>query len=376
MLPPGAGSLFLRIANARAAGMEAEMYYTTLDYYIRLFDSTEREFAFKAGNLEELRQWRKALQKRLGEISGLDVCVLCEPEHEYSGEVQMAGFTAEYHTLQTEPGVRMPFYLLKPPGFSEGTGASCKGAPVLVIPHGHGGGKETVLEGQGDFVREALEEGFLVACPDERGSGDRREFPQQGEEPDKRRGNSHRELLQVGINFGRTVIGTAVWDLMRLADFLLSLPGTGEFLACAGMSGGGQQTVWFAALDDRVKAAITSGYFYGFRESLLELPQNCACNFVPHLFQTADMGELGALIAPRHFFVESGEKDPLSGRSGVENVKGQLAVAGRAYELFRARDRLVHSVHPGGHQWVGKGMREFLQRARQEFAAGGAYGEA
>ena len=142
------------------------------------------------------------------------------------------------------------------------------------------------------------------------------------------------------------------------------------------MSGGGQQTVWFAALDDRVKAAITSGYFYGFRESLLELPQNCACNFVPHLFQTADMGELGALIAPRHFFVESGEKDPLSGRSGVENVKGQLAVAGRAYELFRARDRLVHSVHPGGHQWVGKGMREFLQRARQEFAAGGAHGEA
>ncbi len=347
--------------------MEKDMYYTTLDYYVRLFDSSEREFSLKAETTEEYLRWKEALRKRLGDISGLDRCIPCEPEHENLGQVKVAGFTAEYHTLQTEPGVRMPFYLLKPSGFSERAQACEKGVPVLMIPHGHGGGKETVLEGQKRFVQEALEDGFLIACPDERGSGDRREFPQQGEEPDKSRGNSHRELLQVGINFGRTVIGTAVWDLMRLADYLLALPETGEFLACAGMSGGGQQTVWFAALDDRVKAAVTSGYFYGFRESLLKLPHNCACNFVPHLFETADMGELGALLAPRPFFVESGEKDPLSGEPGLKNVKSQLEVTGRAYELFHAGDKVVHSVHPGGHQWVGTGMREFLHKARQEF---------
>ncbi len=342
------------------------MYYTTLEHYIRLFDSTERSFAFTAGSIEEFRQWKQALRERLGDISGLDRCIPCEPEHELLGEVQAAGFRAEYHTLQTEPGIRMPFYLLKPSGFAGQAWDSGKGVPILIIPHGHGGGKETVLEGQRDFVQEALDDGFMVVCPDERGSGDRREFPQQGEEPDRKRGNSHRELLQVGINFGRTVIGTAVWDLMRLADYLLDLPETGEFLACAGMSGGGQQTVWFAALDDRVGAAITSGYFYGFRESFLELPQNCACNFVPHLFETADMGELGALIAPRPFFVESGEKDPLSGKSGVENVKSQLDVTRKAYELFGARDRVVHSVHGGGHQWVGAGMGEFLREARMQ----------
>ena len=34
--------------------------------------------------------------------------------------------------------------------------------------------------------------------------------------------------------------------------------------------------------------------------------------------KTADMGELGALIAPRPFFVESGEKDGLNGKSGLK----------------------------------------------------------
>lgn len=334
------------------------MYYTTLDFYRRLYETGGREFALTAQSLTEYNEWKEALRKRLFEIAGIDRCIPCEAKHEFLYTEEKAGFFAEYHTLETEPGIVMPFYLLRP----RQTAAK---APVLVIPHGHGGGKETVLEGQGQFVREALEDGFLVACPDERGSGDRREFPEQGDEPDKKRGNSHRELLQLGINFGRTVIGTAVWDLMRLADYLLALPETGDFLACAGMSGGGQQALWFGALDDRVKAAVTSGYFYGYKESLLELPQNCACNFVPHLFETADMGELGALIAPRPFFVESGEKDPLSGKSGIENVKEQLAVTRRAYALFDAEDRLLHSVHAGGHQWVGTGMREFLQRARQ-----------
>ena len=176
------------------------------------------------------------------------------------------------------------------------------------------------------------------------------------------------QLEQLGINFGRTVIGGAVWDLMRLADWLLALPDTDGFLACAGMSGGGQQTLWFAALDDRVCAAITSGYFYGVRDALIELPQNCACNYVPHFFETADMGELGALLAPRPFFVESGTNDPLSGKRRLANVTEQLDVTRAAYRLFDAEDRIEHSVHEGAHQWCGKGMQAFLRKALAEWS--------
>ena len=331
------------------------MYYTTLDYYLDLFDRSEREYAFKAKSLEEYNEWKRALRMRLSEIAGLNRCMPCVPVHELVRVEQVEGFHAEYHVLQTEPGVLMPFYLLNPKTSGK--------HPVLIVAHGHGGGKREMLSGQGGFIREALEEGFIVACPDERGSGDRREYPEQGDAPEAVRSNSHRELMQLGINFGRTVIGEAVWDLMRLADWLLARPEADSFLACAGMSGGGQQTLWFAALDDRVCAAITSGYFYGVRDSLIAMPENCACNFVPHFFETADMGELGALIAPRPFFVESGQQDPLAGKRGISNVTEQLAVTRKAYHLFDAEDNIVHSVHNGGHEWRGDGMRDFLLSA-------------
>ena len=333
------------------------MYYTTLNYYLNLFDSGKREFAFQAKSMGEYAKWKEALRARLWEITGLNRCVPCERAHELVSTGEVEGFTAEYHTLETEPGVVTPFYLVRPDAAFEGK------RPVLIIPHGHGGGKRAVLAHQGKFIREALDEGFIVVCPDERGSGDRREFPEQGDAPEQARMNSHRELMQLGINFGRTVIGGAVWDLMRLADWLLAQSDASGFLACAGMSGGGQQTLWFAALDDRVSAAITSGYFYGVRDSLIELPQNCACNFVPHFFETADMGELGALIAPRPFFVESGENDPLAGKRHVQNVVEQLDVTRAAYRLFGAEESVTHSVHNGGHEWRGDGMRSFLKKA-------------
>lgn len=329
------------------------MYYTTLETYVRQYETQKRAYAFEAETVEEYERWADGLRKRLREIAGIDRCIPCPPNPVYIRTDTVEGLNAEYHIIETEPGVKMPFYLMRPENGE-------KTHPVMIIAHGHGGGKEENMAWMKDFIKECLEDGFLVVCPDERGSGDRREFVEQGDTPELKRANSHRELLQVGIGFGKTVIGTAVWDLMRLADYLLSLDESSGFLACAGMSGGGQQTVWFSALDTRVSAAITSGYFYGFKESLIELPHNCACNFVPYLFETADMGELGALIAPRPFFVESGEKDPLNGKSGLKNVVSQLDVTRKAYRLFNEMRYPVHSVHSGGHEWKGNGMRSFL----------------
>lgn len=332
------------------------MYYSSIDFYKKLFESKEPEFSLHATTKDELDAWRRALKARLSDILGLNHCIPCEGRHEKQGMQQVGEFLAEHHTLETEPGIVMPFLLLMP-SRKEGR------HPVLIIPHGHGGGKEKVLVDQADFIRDALEDGFCVVCPDERGSGERREYLQQGDEPEKMRLNSHRELAQLAINFGRSFAGNAVWDLMRLADWIKAQSFAGEFLACVGMSGGGQQTLFFTALDERVNAGITSGYFYGVEESFIELPGNCACNFIPHLFETADIGDIGAMIAPRYFFIESGEKDHLSGKSGIGNVLPQVETARQAYHILGVEEHLVHSIHPGPHEWVGSGMRTFLQEA-------------
>jgi pimeloyl-ACP methyl ester carboxylesterase len=161
------------------------------------------------------------------------------------------------------------------------------------------------------------------------------------------------------MGFGGSVIGMLVWDLMRLTDYLTEELGV-QKVACAGMSGGGQQTLWLTALDDRIAAAVTSGYFYGVKESLLKLPSNCDCNFVPFFWNTMDIGDLGALIAPRPLFVESGRADHLNGAPGLDNVYPQLETAKKAYRLWGAEGKVAHHIHEGGHQWVGTGLLDFL----------------
>lgn len=85
------------------------------------------------------------------------------------------------------------------------------------------------------------------------------------------------------------------WDLMRLIDWLRR---DGRFdteaLGCLGFSGGGMQTLWLAALDERVKLAVISGYLYGYRDALLTLNNNCSCNYVPHPWEHLGMGDIAS----------------------------------------------------------------------------------
>lgn len=344
-------------------------YYTSLEHLCHLYDSSKREYAFSSSSIKEFEEWKVKTRKRLWEITGMDLCEKSDLLPVKVSSVEEEGYIREYWKIQTEPEIIMPFYLLKP--LSNANGAA------MIVAHGHGGGKECTIADMENpgvlahkdwftdnvFAKQLVKEGYIVACSDARGAGERREFPEQGDSATEWSSNSHRELLQVGIGFGQAPIGWFTWDLMRLVDFLEVQPNVNkQRIGCAGMSGGGQQTLWLAALDDRIKAAITSGYFYGMKESLVKLPQNCACNFIPFIWKTADMGDIGALIAPRAFLVESGEHDPLSGAPGLGNVYPQVEITKKAFRLFGAENKLLHSIHSGGHQWNGKDVIPFLKK--------------
>jgi dienelactone hydrolase len=153
------------------------------------------------------------------------------------------------------------------------------------------------------------------------------------------------------------------WDLMRLLDYVATRPECDpERVGSAGLSGGGLQTLWLSVLDERVRCAVISGYFYGYKDALLKLSNNCSCNYVPGLWELADMGDLGALIAPRPLLIETGTLDPLNGERGVANVTEQVAITAQAYELFGARERLAHATFEGEHMWHGAQAVPWLVR--------------
>ena len=111
------------------------------------------------------------------------------------------------------------------------------------------------------------------------------------------------------------------------------------------------QALWIAALDDRIKQAIISGYLYGVRDSLLILNGNCSCNYVPHLWEHFDMGDIASLIAPRPLAVQSCASDHLNGPRGLVNVREQLEVVRAAYDLYGKGKFPYHDVREGGHAW-------------------------
>ncbi len=351
-------------------------YYTVLDHMLERYDALARQLGFRAKSLEEHAAWKQALRARLRQLIGLDTMVACDPAARVTAREVMDGYIRERVLLQVEPGVIMPMYVLIPADLVEG-----ERRPVVIAPHGHGGGgklsvaarrdlpdlAETIQKHNYDYGVQFVRAGFVVLCPDARGFGERRELARQGMDPTLLLGGSCNLINHMAIPLGQTITGMWTWDLVRLADYVATRPDCdADRLGCGGLSGGGLQTLWFAALDDRVKAVVISGYYYGYKDSLLRLNGNCSCNYVPHLWEAADMGDIGALIAPRPLLIETGTLDGLNGQRGIANAKEQVEITAGAYALLGSSDRLVHDLFVGAHQWHGTLAIPWMKRWLQD----------
>jgi dienelactone hydrolase len=340
--------------------LSGQKYYTSLPKLHKIYEKKHRALGFNANNIEDYEQWRMELRAKLKEITGMDKIKACALEPQFIESCELDVYRRVKMIIQTEEEIWMPFYVLIPKDMVAG-----EKRPVVIAPHGHlGGGKESIA-GRIDItgIKEAVDrynynhgeqlvkEGYIVICPDARGFGERREYWMQGDEKDKILNGSCNHLNNVALSMGYSLTGFMTWDLMRLIDYIETLDYCDcKRIGCSGFSGGGLQTLWLAALDDRVKCSVVSGYFYGCEDALLELT-NCGCNYVPRFWEYADMGDLGALIAPRALLIENGEIDHLNGKRGLLNVKEQLQITESAYKLLNSETKLLHHVGEGGHYW-------------------------
>jgi len=60
---------------------------------------------------------------------------------------------------------------------------------------------------------------------------------------------------------GRLLMGERLWDLIRCVDYLESMPEVDRSrIGCAGLSLGGEMTMWLAAMDERVAVSVSAGF--------------------------------------------------------------------------------------------------------------------
>ena len=352
-------------------------YYPAMEYLLARYDAISRQIGFRATTLEAHQRWQQELRARLRQITGMHTMIACPLEARGGGRVTLEDgsggpYVRERVLIQTEPGIVMPVYVLVPADLSPG-----ERRPAIIAPHGHGSGgklspagrrdvpglEETIRQHNYDYGVQFVRQGFVVFCPDARGFGERREWPLQGNGAEQLLSSSCQVLNHMAMPLGQTVTGMWTWDLVRLADYVATRPECdARRLGCAGLSGGGLQALWFAALDERVQCVVVSGYLYGYKDSLLKLCDNCSCNYVPHLWEVADMGDIAALIAPRPLLIETGIQDPLNGERGVANASEQVAIARQAYQLLGVPERLAHDVFEGEHMWHGVAAIPWLAR--------------
>ena len=152
------------------------------------------------------------------------------------------------------------------------------------------------------------------------------------------------------LNIGETLMGQQVVDNMRGIDLLRSLPFVDKkAIGAVGASGGGNQTMWLAAMDERVCAAMPivsvgsfESYVYGM---------NCMCELLPDGLTFTEISGVLALIAPRFLRISNALYDCNHDFSVAEMLKSYHPVE-RIYWMlglpqnisFNVADR-VHGLH-------------------------------
>ena len=275
-------------------------------------------------------QWREAAKEKLEQLLGLPL-EMCDTDLRIEKTADKGDYEQIRFTVQTEPGYRVPCYLLVPKRVPQPI-------PLTVCLSGHGGGMHVVI---GEAKRPADEEALaewphramgLRAVRDGRCALviEARNF---GESSLEGYGTSCTEAAKIALLMGRTVIGGRVWDAMRILDAVEEHFPCVDMnrIVCTGNSGGGTATYYLACVDERIGAAAPSCAVCTYEKSIAAMP-HCLCNHIPSIRRYFEMGDLAGLIAPRTLVIAAGREDgifPLDGTmEAFEQVKRMYAAAG------------------------------------------------
>ena len=175
---------FLTVKHTRSEERNYNSYPPNITRYFQsLYDIERRSLVFRADYPGGFKAWRKEARRQLPLLLGLDKIAASTGDHiptvVLEKSVDCGSYTRQQGDIETEPGVHIPFWLLKPK--TEGPW------PLGVFPHGHdfqgdAKGEDTCagvyaseehktisLREDGDVAVQAVSLGFVAIAPAVRG---------------------------------------------------------------------------------------------------------------------------------------------------------------------------------------------------------------
>lgn len=249
-------------------------------------------------------------------------------------------YTIEKIIFQTLPGVWMTANAWIPK-----TGGR---HPAVLCVHGHWAGAKQDAHVQARSAGLATL-GYFVLAVDAFGAGERAIGKELGE--------YHGEMTAATLwPIGRPLSGIQVYENSRAVDYLCSRPEVDpDRIGITGASGGGNQSMYAGAWDERLKAVVPVCSVGSYRAYLGAAC--CMCEVVPGALAFTEESGVLALIAPRALMVVSATRD--SPVFAVAEAAGTIAAARPVFTLHGKPELPRHVVIEAPHDY-NQQMREAM----------------
>ncbi len=257
------------------------------------------------------------------------------------GVVQKDGFRVEKIVYESQPRLFVTAALFIPDRL---TGR----APAILYCSGH-----TPLSFHNPVYQHVIlnlvQRGFVVLAFDPINQGERLQFldPETGKSEIAASGLGHSHAGAPAFVLGSSLARLMIWDGIRGLDYLVSREEVDpRRLGVTGRSGGGTQTAYIAAIDERVLAAAPENYITNFEHLLKSRgPQDAEQNFYREISRGFDQGDFVIARAPKPTLILATTRDIFS----IEGTHTAFAEARRAFEAFGHPEAMAMSVDDDVH---------------------------
>jgi hypothetical protein len=304
-------------------------------------DPAKRKMQFRATSPADAQEWQVDSRKLIARLLKLtDLQATREADGEaipfavktISSE-NRDKYTRSEFELNSTPKRRIKAILTIP------NASDPKRFPAVVCIHGHGGNRNIVYDPKSlyaGFATDLAENGYVTISTD---VGQHKVFED-----------------------GRTLMGERLWDVIRCADYLASLPQVDAGrMGCAGLSLGGEMAMWLGAMDPRMKVVVSSGFLTTMEG--IDNDSCCLCWKFPGLMENFQFCDIYSMIAPRALMCQNGKLEQAPGGFPIDVAKPEMAKIQAAYAVFDAGDKAVLDIHPDGHVYVVPTARAFIDKA-------------
>ena len=236
--------------------------------------------------------------------------------------------------------------------------------PAVLVPCGHAAEAKAYPDYQRVSVLMARC-GMAAFCFDPIGQGERFQILDERGKPVLGGTDEHTQVGTGCILLGINAASYFIWDGMRAIDYLTSRDDIdAKRIGCTGQSGGGTQTAYLMALDDRIVSAAPACFITSIRRLWETIgPQDAEQNI--HAAVEFGMEHADYLIAraPKPTRVLCARKDffDLAGtRSTVEEAKRIYAILGPGEQVDLVESDYEHSFNPVLRAASAQWMRRWL----------------